>query len=601
MNEQYIHRQSIDPLHPMEPTWQGIISRKIKVMDEERQILYYIPEHAMASTAGVLLLPPSGVSAKDFLDKSNWKMIADTEECKEKLILCVLESVDRPWNMHEPYGDPNGDVAYIRAACADFSRRDLFCVHESKYYMVGYEAGAVLAQMAAMYDPAFYAGIACAGSFSVPESYRRQAASDWCLNLDGFEDPDHRLGLRKGDIPLPAWLIETSEAGTMQADIDYWCKACGADLCQRIDRDTLAYTRSKPPADPLNQDLAAHRVWHSVIPGGTDSFGALLNRRIWKDFLYGVRRWMSEPGGSLRMTEDPVRDSGCEYHYELVGGWMREWYVYVPEQVRQHPHTPVPVVFASHGYTCSGEIYLGNSGWNRVAKQENFIVIAATGPYDYIEGKGENQASKFENTQLPAWNIFGKPGLPDEIAFFRHMLEEVSTRFAVDRARVFATGHSWGSMMTQYLGMALPDVFTAIAPCSGVLFDEHDETMLKNPQIIQDPSAEVPVWMFVGENEPWLFPHLPSGENAPARSIRLWWNRNRMEGPAPASFDNGWTHAGRWNDLTYKKGLCPMVRYSWVNNLPHATMPEMSRRIWNEFFSKLRKDKSTGTVVWEGN
>lgn len=144
----------------MEPTWQGIISRKIKVMDEERQILYYIPEHAMASTAGVLLLPPSGVSAKDFLDKSNWKMIADTEVCKEKLILCVLESVDRPWKMHEPCGDPNGDVAYIRAACADFSRRDLFCVHESKYYMVGYEAGAVLAQMAAMYDPAFYAGIA---------------------------------------------------------------------------------------------------------------------------------------------------------------------------------------------------------------------------------------------------------------------------------------------------------------------------------------------------------------------------------------------------------------------------------------------------------
>ena len=136
MNEPYIHRQNIDPLHPMEPTWQGIISRKIKVMDEERQILYYIPEHAMASTAGVLLLPPSGVSAKDFLDKSNWKMIADTEECKEKLILCVLESVDRPWKMHEPCGDPNGDVAYIRAACADFSRRDLFCVHESKYYRI---------------------------------------------------------------------------------------------------------------------------------------------------------------------------------------------------------------------------------------------------------------------------------------------------------------------------------------------------------------------------------------------------------------------------------------------------------------------------------
>lgn len=92
--------------------------------------------------------------------------------------------------------------------------------------------------------------------------------------------------------------------------------------------------------------------------------------------------------------------------------------LWFPSKSGQHPHTPVPVVFASHGYTCSGEIYLGNSGWNRVAKQENFIVIAATGPYDYIEGKGENQASKFENTQLPAWNIFGKPDLPVKCAFF---------------------------------------------------------------------------------------------------------------------------------------------------------------------------------------
>ena len=67
---------------------------------------------------------------------------------------------------------------------------------------------------------------------------------------------------------------------------------------------------------------------------------------------------------------------------------MREWYVYVPRQVRQHPEIPVPVVFASHGYTCSGEIYLGNSGWDRVAEQEGFLVIAATGPYDCINGEG---------------------------------------------------------------------------------------------------------------------------------------------------------------------------------------------------------------------
>ena len=44
------------------------------------------------------------------------------------------------------------------------------------------------------------------------------------------------------------------------------------------------------------------------------------------------------------------------------------------------------------------------------------------------------------------------------------MLADVKSRYAVDEERVFATGHSWGSMMTQYLGMALPELFTAIAP-----------------------------------------------------------------------------------------------------------------------------------------
>ena len=596
-----VHREYIDPLHPMEPTWQGIITRMVSIAGDERRVLYYVPEHAMASTSGVMLLPPSGVSAELFLEKSGWKYIADTEERKEKLILCVLESAPSGWNTGESYGDRAGDVAYIRAACLDFSRRDLFCVHESRYYIVGYSDGAVMAQMAAMDDPAFYGGVACVGSGPVAEDYRLRAGEDWCLNLDGFEDPEHRLQIQKSEVPLPVWLIQTGEGTLRHEDLDYWRSACGADRSCQVDRDTVAYFRSKDPVDPVDQDREAYRVWSSLIPGGDAAFGVNLNRRIWKDFLCGDRRWMSEPGGSLRMAADPVRDLGCEYHYELVGGWMREWYVYVPPQVRRHPDIPVPVVFASHGYTCSGEIYIGNSGWDRVAEQEGFLVIAATGPYDYINGQGENEACKFENTQLPAWNIFGKSGLPDEIAFFRYMLADVKNRYAVDESRIFATGHSWGSMMTQYLGMALPDLFAAIAPCSGVLFDEHDKTLLKNPQLVQEPQQEVPVWMFVGEREPWLFPHLPEGENTPARSIRLWWQRNRMEGPAPSSFRDGWQKHGRWNDLFYAKQGCPMVRYTWVSDLPHATMPEMSWRIWREFFSKLRKDPFTGTVCWTGD
>ncbi len=33
----------------------------------------------------------------------------------------------------------------------------------------------------------------------------------------------------------------------------------------------------------------------------------------------------------------------------------------------------------------------------------------------------------------------------------------------------------------------------------------------------------------------------------------------------------------------------PMVNYTWVDYMPHATMTEMSFRIWEEFFSKFSR------------
>lgn len=168
----------------------------------------------------------------------------------------------------------------------------------------------------------------------------------------------------------------------------------------------------------------------------------------------------------------------------------------------------------------------------------------------------------------------------------------------VDDARVYATGHSMGSLMTQLLAMALPETFAAVAPCSGVLFEELGDRLLTHPAIQPEPAAELPIWMFVGEQEPWLFPHLPMGDNKPAETIRLWWRRNHMPGAAPQDFTGGWTvYKDRWNDLIYRKGETPMIRYTWVDYLPHATMPEMSFRIWEAFFAHWSRG-AHGESVW---
>ena len=472
------------------------------------------------------------------------------------------------------------------------AQRFKFCVHEAKFYLTGCREGGVLANMAAMYNPAVWAGVATVGGSQLNENYRQAAAEDFCTNLDGFIDETHRLNLKKSDIPMPAWVINDPESpvGTDNGTADYWKRSCGiTEDGKQTSPDTVTYIRSAEPPYAPNQEKEAFRVCMSTIPGGSADYANLLLRRIWKDFLYRQRRWMSGPGGDLRVTKDPVADLGMEYHYEGIGGWMREWYVYVPEQVKAQPEKPVPLVFAMHGYTCAGEIYAGNSEWYKVADKHGFIVVhpSAT-PGQMLMS---NQACDPDNVPLPAWNFMhNAPDGPDELEFFRAMLEKTCAAHAIDRSRVYATGHSHGSVMTQVLAMAMSEVFAAVAPCSGIVFQMPDMNIRALPEIVSRKDVPVPIWMFGGEQEAWLLPNKPTADNETGNSLRIWRGINHMMPEMPDDFSTGWTVHGRWNDLTYRRGDgAPMVNFTWVDYMPHATMTEMSFRIWEEFFSKFSR------------
>ena len=278
-----------------------------------------------------------------------------------------------------------------------------------------------------------------------------------------------------------------------------------------------------------------------------------------------------------------------EYHCEEIGGWMREWYVYVPEQVKQNPGKPVPLVFAMHGYTCSAEIYCGNSEWYKVADKHGFILVHPTATPSTIEAT--TVASSPDNVALPAWNFMHTaPNGPDELLFFHTLLEKVCTDHAIDRTRVYATGHSHGSVMTQVLAMTMPEVFAAAAPCSGVLFQGFGMDIRVLPEIHNRKDCPIPIWMFGGEQEPWLLPNIPTDTNSTGDSIRIWRGNNHLTPELPANWEDGWQVNGRWHDLHYaREDGAPMVNYTWVDYMPHATMTEMSFRIWEEFFSKFSR------------
>ncbi|MFP3152875.1 hypothetical protein LQZ18_00285 [Lachnospiraceae bacterium ZAX-1] len=592
----------------------GILEQTVTVGDIERKFITYIPDGARSATSVVLVLGENGRNAEELFEKSGWKQLADTDNSREKLILFFLEPAYGQWDIEEEYKKNSGDVAYVNAVLQQYVQLAHYSIHESKIYLYGVGEGGSIAHMAAMQMPAIFAGIVTVGAKKIPNSYLCACKDDYALNLYGLIDFDLHISRRNGDIPVPTWIIE--DEGGATDTLNYWKNAhkTKAEPTQIAD-DTVEYSRIIDTEYPLNQDKKAYRIWHSNISGVRQNIDCHLINRIWYNFLSRHRRWQGDIAGDLRMAVDPVNDLGMEYHYELVGKWMREWYVYVPESVKKNPQKKLPLVFAMHGAACTGDIYTGNSEWYRVAQERNFILIHPSAVVGSIGIDEETKKKLYEANQeyatvgpanigeepkapaimpIPAWNIFNQiPNGPDECEFFREMLERTCHEYPVDTQRVYATGHSHGAMMTHFLAYIMPEIFAAAAPCSGVLFELVHDTLVNILKNKSKSDTPVPIWMFAGKREEWVIDAVPTRENATGKTIVLWRERNQLISEEIETFKNGWSvYRNRWHDLTYRneKGE-EMVRYTSIDDFPHATTPEMSYRIWDEFFAHWSREE----------
>lgn len=139
-----------------------------------------------------------------------------------------------------------------------------------------------------------------------------------------------------------------------------------------------------------------------------------------------------------------------------VDGSERSYVVHVPPQYA--PDSPTPVVLAFHGGGANARNMIAFSGLNEKADRAGFIVV-------YPQGSGHLERMLTFNAgnccgQAAARNV-------DDVAFVRHVLDDVEGMAHVDRRRVFATGMSNGGMMAYRLASEMSDRIAAIAPVSG--------------------------------------------------------------------------------------------------------------------------------------
>ncbi|WP_337268659.1 alpha/beta hydrolase family esterase [Oryzifoliimicrobium ureilyticus] len=133
-------------------------------------------------------------------------------------------------------------------------------------------------------------------------------------------------------------------------------------------------------------------------------------------------------------------------------GVERTAILHIPPGAAGHPAPLVVVMYGSDDKAANFQKY---SGFDAVADKENFVTLYP----EAIDG---------------AWNIIArKPvinGEPvDDVGFFRTMLNDLVEKKIADPKRIYATGFSFGALMSYTLACSLPDRIAAIATVSSAM------------------------------------------------------------------------------------------------------------------------------------
>jgi len=152
-----------------------------------------------------------------------------------------------------------------------------------------------------------------------------------------------------------------------------------------------------------------------------------------------------------------------------VENLKRTYIVHVPSSNKAE--TPTPLVIMLHGGGGTAKAAIRQTGWTEIADEVGFLAV-----FPNAMARDPSQRSSFAwNPQL--WNDGSNRFYPnqkkiDDIRFISALLDDLSTRFIIDKRRVFVTGFSNGASMSFLVGAQLSDRVVAIAPVAGACWIE---------------------------------------------------------------------------------------------------------------------------------
>ncbi|WP_087066010.1 S-layer homology domain-containing protein [Intestinibacillus massiliensis] len=590
-----------NPVNPDKPYLSAVMGtfHEQKVEEEafRGQYSVYLPETLEQCATGVMVVVPDNTTAKVFMEGSTgsaWRKV-----CDQNGVAAVFVEAEggKAWNVSGA-ADGRDEAAFLKKVSDNFhskskERDAAFNLNERAFYVVGYEAGGVAAQEFVMTWPALICGAAAVGSDAVPDALIGKIGDAYGYpfvqagNLEGVEDNK----LANKDIPVPVWLVNQADGNdTMEK---YWAAANGASAGAANDWAARTYA---------NRDKGQQRVW--VTDSGSAS--KVTPEVLYTEFLSGVQRFVGDPGGRLewRIQHTNNGKTGFFYSEEKVDGKLRRWYTYVPSSYEKGKD--VPLVMAIHGYSSAIHAFTGDSRWQDVAEKNGFIVVFPQAYVNDFPTRGEVLA--------PVWHTYSYPlteTATDDVSFLQQLVEKTEKDYSIDSSRVYATGHSNGATMTWALGIDAAGLFAAIAPVghnSGAYRGAPANNNMEPTDVLSDTTPEkesdllLPTWMFKGDHDVDGGAGFDNanlgGVNTNKMALQHWNTRNGTDATAPKTEKDG---SGRYTTTTYTNtaGDAPLVRYTVVENSPHAYIPYEADMIWDDFFSKYSRGED-GALYYEG-
>ncbi|WP_160319477.1 extracellular catalytic domain type 1 short-chain-length polyhydroxyalkanoate depolymerase [Herpetosiphon geysericola] len=196
-------------------------------------------------------------------------------------------------------------------------------------------------------------------------------------------------------------------------------------------------------------------------------FGSLFGLSI---ALLGCSRANRQPSTIVPIATNQPNQAASEgsIHDQdlLVDGENRHFSYYLPAKLDP---AGAALIFMLHGGGGAGAsaMNLTTQGrWNTLADQHGFIVV-------YPDGMNRRW-----NDCRADWD---NPSTSDDVQFIRSLIDHFAQAYSIDQTRVYATGHSNGSMMALRLALELPDRIAAVVGSAGYMAQNSQCTAVGTP------------------------------------------------------------------------------------------------------------------------